>query len=82
MNKISSNATYIKDYIDLEMTEIITFMKESVLNNLVTLKTLNVLKILTDLNALMAEFFPLIKTISTNDKMTTTPSNIFIVSFK
>lgn len=82
MNKTRSNATYMKDYIDLEITEIITFIKESALNSLVTLNTLNVLKILTDLNALMAEFFPLIKIISTKDKMTTSPSNIFIVSFK
>lgn len=65
---------------DLEITEIITFIKESALNNLVTLSTLKVRKILTDLKALMAEFFPLINIISTRDSITTNPSNIFIVS--
>lgn len=64
------------------MTAIITYINAKLLNNRVTLKTLNVLKILTALKALIA-FYPLpadINVISKILKETIIPSKMFILS--
>ncbi len=48
------------------------------LSSFVTLRTLKVLKILTDLNALIAELDPPKKINSTRESITINPSNKFI----
>ena len=83
MNKNKSIHIYINYSSVLLITAMITCINAKLLNNLVTLNTLNVLKILTARNALIA-FYPLpaldIKVISKILNETIHPSKTFILS--
>ena len=66
----------------LIITCVITLMYSNYLTNLVTLKTLNVLKILTDLNADIADPPPPKMNSSIKLSDTMIASKVFIASFK
>ena len=73
---------YMNSSIVLEITLMITYMYYKDLTNLVTLNTRNVLKILTDLNAEIADPpEPKINS-STNERETIMQSNAHILSFR
>ena len=82
MNKINSKKIYINSSIVLVITYIITLIYCNYLTNLVTRNTLKVLKILTDLNADIADPPAPKKNNSIKLRDTIIASNVFMPSFK
>ena len=85
INRNKSNRIYMKEDMLFAIASIIIFMNYRLLISLVTLSTLNTLKILIDLNAEnLLEFppYPFNIRSSTSDKQTIAASNIFILSAK